>query len=372
MNENTQALVLPQRDAAQSKAEGSAKLAEIERLQTRAERELSQARTEGDLTAWHRRYLGRQGAVVELLRGVSALPVAVRPRVGRAANRLRQRLETAWAEGAETAKRLALQASLRTPPLDVTLPGRRVFAGRLHPVIQVLREMTEIFREMGFQVMTGPDVESDEYNFTLLNFPPYHPARDMHDTFYVDPVATGLPQAAAWVLRTHTSPNQVRIMRRLAPPMRVIVPGVCYRHDNPDPSHGWMFHQMEGFAIGQGITLADLKGTIAGMVRRLFGPEARVRFRGSYFPFTEPSVEVDLRCTLCKGRGCRLCGDSGWLEIIPGGMIHPQVLRNGGVDPARYSGFAFGAGPDRIAALKYSIEDIRYLYQNDLGFLEQF
>jgi phenylalanyl-tRNA synthetase alpha chain len=348
------------------------KLAEIERLQAAAERELSQVRSEEELTAWHRRYLGRQGAATRLLRGVSDLPAALRPQAGRAANRLRQRLEAAWRERAEMVKRRALLASLEAPPLDVTLPGRTSLVGRLHPVTQVLREMIEAFREMSFQVMTGPEVETDEYNFALLNIPPYHPARDMHDTFYVDPEATGLPEMTQWVLRTHTSPNQVRIMRRLTPPMRVIVPGACYRHDNPDPSHDWMFHQMEGFAIGQGITLGDLKGTITGMVRRLFGPAAQVRFRGSYFPFTEPSLEGDLRCTLCAGRGCRLCGESGWLEIIPGGMIHPQVLRNGGIDPAHYSGFAFGAGPNRIAALKYGIDDIRYLYQNDLRFLEQF
>jgi phenylalanyl-tRNA synthetase alpha chain len=350
----------------------SEKLAEIERLQIDAEWALTEIETEEALVEWHRCYLGRHGAVTQLLRGISDLPTATRRQAGRAANRLRERLETAGSGQAEKIKRGTLQASLEAPALDVTLPGRTLPIGRLHPVTQVLREMTEAFREMGFQVMRGPEVETDEYNFTMLNMPPHHPARDMHDTFYVDPVASGLPQNTNWVLRTHTSPNQVRIMQRTKPPIRVVVPGACYRHDDPDPSHGWMFHQMEGFAIGRGITLPDLKGTITGMIRRLFGPEARVRFRGSYFPFTEPSVEGDLRCTLCEGRGCRLCGDSGWLEIIPGGMIHPQVLRNGGIDPARYSGFAFGAGPDRIAALKYGIEDIRYLYQNDLRLFKQF
>jgi phenylalanyl-tRNA synthetase alpha chain len=206
----------------------------------------------------------------------------------------------------------------------------------------------------------------------MLNIPPYHPARDMQATFYVDPVATGLPESTSWVLRTQTSPNQVRIMRQLTPPIRVVVPGAVYRYENPDPSHGWMFYQMEGFAIGRNIALPDLKGAITGMVRHLFGPEAMIRFRGAYFPFTEPSVETDLKCTLCSGQGCPLCSDRGWLEIIPGGVIHPQVLRNGGIDPVRYSGFAFGAGLDRIAALKYGIEDIRHLYRNDLRFLEQF
>ena len=352
--------------------ETSASLVEIERLQADAECALAHIDTEEALTEWYRRYLGRQGIVTQLLRNISALSSAMRPQVGRAANRLRQALETAWLARAEVAKNLTMQAGLEVPPLDVTLPGWAPSVGRLHPVTQVLRDMVGAFREMGFQVMAGPEVETDEYNFTLLNIPPYHPARDMQDTFYVDPAASGLPRATNWVLRTHTSPNQLRIMQRLKPPLRVVVPGACYRHENPDASHGWMFYQMEGFAIGQGITLSDLKGAITGMVRRLFGSGAQMRFRGTFFPFTEPSVEVDLRCTLCGGQGCRLCGDSGWLECIPGGMIHPAVLRNGGIDPERHSGFAFGAGPDRVAALKYGIQDIRYLYQNDLRFLEQF
>jgi phenylalanyl-tRNA synthetase alpha chain len=256
--------------------------------------------------------------------------------------------------------------------LDVSLPGPARRQGRLHVLAQVLRDAIEALRAMGFQVMAAPEVETDVYNYTLLNVPPYHPARDMQDTFYIDATASGLAEAEEWLLRTHTSASQVRIMRRFAPPMRVAVPGFCYRPDKPDPSHDWMFFQMEGFAIGRGITIGDLRGTIDTLVRRLLGPASRVRFRAHYFPFTEPSVEVDLLCTLCRGEGCRLCGGSGWLEIIPGGMIHPQVLRNGGIDPDVYSGFAFGAGLDRIAALRYGIKDIRHLYQNDLNLLEQF
>jgi phenylalanyl-tRNA synthetase alpha chain len=256
--------------------------------------------------------------------------------------------------------------------LDVSLPGPARRQGRLHVLAQVLRDAIEALRAMGFQVMAAPEVETDVYNYTLLNVPPYHPARDMQDTFYIDATASGLAEAEEWLLRTHTSASQVRIMRRFAPPMRVAVPGFCYRPDKPDPSHDWMFFQMEGFAIGRGITIGDLRGTIDTLVRRLLGPASRVRFRAHYFPFTEPSVEVDLLCTLCRGEGCRLCGASGWLEIIPGGMIHPQVLRNGGIDPDVYSGFAFGAGLDRIAALRYGIKDIRHLYQNDLNLLEQF
>jgi phenylalanyl-tRNA synthetase alpha chain len=224
--------------------------------------------------------------------------------------------------------------------------------------------MRAAFAQMGFQVHTGPDVETDAYSFELLNMPPWHPARDTQDTFYTT--------RANVVLRPHTSPAQIRVMRRTSPPIRAVVPGACYRPDQPDASHNVMFYQMEGFAIGTNIRLTDLLGAIRGLVRLLFGDQRRVRFRGHYFPFTEPSLESDLQCTVCDGAGCRLCRHTGWVEVIPGGIIHPTVLRNGGIDPSRYSGFAFGAGVDRIAALRYRIPDIRVLYQNDLSILEQF
>jgi phenylalanyl-tRNA synthetase alpha chain len=224
--------------------------------------------------------------------------------------------------------------------------------------------MKAAFGQMGFQVFTGPDVETDAYNFSLLNFPPFHPARDSYDTFF-----TTRPDV---LLRTHTSPAQIRVMQETGVPVRAVVPGACYRYDQPDASHNFMFHQMEGFAVGTDICMGDLFGAIGGLVRMLFGEESRVRFRGHYFPFTEPSIETDLQCTVCGGSGCRLCKHSGWVEVIPGGMIHPNVLRNVGIDPTRYSGFAFGAGVDRIAALWYRIPDIRLLYENDLRFLEQF
>lgn len=248
--------------------------------------------------------------------------------------------------------------------VDVSLPGRPPDSGRLHPITATMRRMREAFGQMGFHVYHGPDVETDEYNFKLLNVPPWHPARDSHDTFW-----TSAPDV---LLRTHTSPAQIRVMRRTGAPVRAVVPGACYRYDQPDASHNWMFHQMEGFAVGRQICMTDLLGAIRGLARVLFGPEAKVRFRGHYFPFTEPSVEADLQCTVCGGEGCRLCKNSGWVEIIPGGMIHPQVLRNGGIDAERFGGFAFGAGVDRIAALRYQIPDIRMLYQNDLRFLSQF
>jgi phenylalanyl-tRNA synthetase alpha chain len=224
--------------------------------------------------------------------------------------------------------------------------------------------MRAAFSQMGFQMFTGPDVETDEYNFTLLNFPPFHPARDSYDTFF-----TTRPDV---LLRTHTSPGQVRVMRETGAPVRAVVPGACYRYDQPDASHNVVFYQMEGLAIGPNIRMTDLLGAIRGLIRLLFGEKSRLRFRGHYFPFTEPSIETDLACTVCQGSGCRLCRGSGWVEIVPGGMVHPNVLRSGGIDASRYSGFAFGAGVDRIAALWYGIPDIRLLLGNDMRFLEQF
>jgi phenylalanyl-tRNA synthetase alpha chain len=224
--------------------------------------------------------------------------------------------------------------------------------------------MKAAFARMGFQVYEGPEVELDRYNFTLLNMPPHHPARDMHDTFY-----TTIPGV---LLRTHTSPNQVRLMEQLRPPIRLVVPGKVYRYENADPSHDWMFYQMEGLVVGHGITMGDLMGTIRELARQIFGPQRRIRFRCDYFPYVEPGLDTSVSCMLCEGTGCRLCGGTGWLEAIPGGMVHPQVLRNCGIDPDEYTGFAFGAGPDRIAALKYGIDDIRRFYANDLRFLGQF
>jgi phenylalanyl-tRNA synthetase alpha chain len=246
----------------------------------------------------------------------------------------------------------------------VTLPGRAPPLGRLHPVTRTLREMRAAFAQMGFQVYKGPEVEEDRYNFTLLNMPPHHPARDMQDTFY-----TTLP---GLLLRTHTSPNQVRLMERLRPPIRVVVPGKVYRHENANASHDWMFQQMEGLVVSRGITMGHLLGTIREFARHIFGPERRIRFRCDYFPYVEPGLDTAVSCMLCEGTGCRLCGGTGWLEAIPGGMVHPQVLRNCGIDPDVYSGFAFGGGADRIAALKYGVDDIRRFYGNDLRFLQQF
>ncbi|MBN1640105.1 MAG: phenylalanine--tRNA ligase subunit alpha [Anaerolineae bacterium] len=326
---------------------------------------LDAADTLAALSAWRTAHLGRNSAIARWLGRVGELPAEQRPAAGRAANALRDSLQAAYdARFADVVSRTsALSAHGAAGGGDVTLPGRRVSIGGLHPVTRTLRDMRRAFAYMGFQVYEGPEVEWDHYNFTMLNMPPHHPARDMHDTFY-----TTIPGV---LLRTHTSPNQVRLMEQLRPPIRLVVPGKVYRYENADPSHDWMFYQMEGLVVGRGITMGDLMGTIRELARQLFGPQRRIRFRCDYFPYVEPGLDTSVSCMLCDGAGCRLCGGTGWLEAIPGGMVHPQVLRRCGIDPALYTGFAFGAGPDRIAALRYGMDDIRLLYANDLRFLGQ-
>jgi phenylalanyl-tRNA synthetase alpha chain len=339
-------------------------LDELPDLRREAEEHLAQINNLQALSAWRHAYLGRHGAITRLLRRLGELPPEQRPTAGREANALKQALEAAHETRRVELVRAEQQRAWQDRRLDVTLSGRPTSLGRLHPVTRTLREMKAAFARLGFQVFEGPEVEEDRYNFTLLNMPPHHPARDMHDTFYA--TAPGL------LLRTHTSPNQVRLMERMRPPIRVVVPGKVYRYENPDPSHDWMFYQMEGLAVGRGITMGDLLGTIQEFARQVFGPERRIRFRCDYFPYVEPGLDTAVSCMLCDGAGCRLCKYTGWLEAIPGGMVHPDVLRTCGIDPDQYTGFAFGAGPDRIAALKYGIDDIRRFYASDLRFLEQF
>lgn len=331
----------------------------LQRIEREALQRLKVSASREDLTVWRRDYLGRNGALTTVLRGLGELPADQRPIVGHQANELKRKLEASLDQKLSAHRPVASDDGV-----DVSLPGRQAQAGRLHPLTSTLRQMRAAFGQMGFQVFMGPDVETDEYNFALLNFPPFHPARDSYDTFF-----TTRPEV---LLRTHTSPGQVRVMRETGAPVRAVVPGACYRYDQPDASHNIVFYQMEGLAIGPNIRMTDLLGTIRGLIRLLFGEESRLRFRGHYFPFTEPSIETDLACTVCQGVGCRLCRGSGWVEIVPGGMVHPNVLRAGGIDASRYSGFAFGAGVDRIAALWYGIPDIRRLLENDLRFLEQF
>lgn len=337
---------------------------DLHELEQRASAELAQVSDLQALEQWRLRYLGKKGEVTLAVRSVGQLPPAERPAYGKLANEVKDRLETAYEARLEVLKQEEVERALRAAAVDVTLPGRRPAVGRLHPSTQTLREIYHIFTQMGFQIYRSREVETDEYNFELLNMPPHHPARDMWDTFYINKDV---------VMRTHTSPGQIHVMRAYYPePIRAILPGKCYRYEQVTVRSEHMFHQVEGLAVGKHITMADLKGTMIHFARQMFGPERKLRFRCSHFPFTEPSVEVDMDCILCGGKGCSLCKHTGWLEIAGAGMVHPVVLRNGGYDPNEWSGFAFGMGIERIAMLKNHIEDIRYFFSNDMRFLGQF
>ncbi len=328
------------------------------------------------LDAWRVTYIGRSSPLMQVFAGLGKLSKEERPLVGAAANRVKTALETAFEEKAKAIKEAALAKSLAEEKLDVTLPGRAVQVGRLHPSTQQLRRVLAILAEMGFQVYTSREVETDEFNFQLLNFPPNHPARDMQDTFFVEAGERGDNPI---LLRTHTSPGQIHAMREFAkmnpdnpPPIRIALPGMCFRYEQITARSEIQFNQVEGLVVGENITFADLKGTLNDFARRMFGQQARTRFRASYFPFTEPSAEMDVECFVCGGKGCGVCKNSGWLEILGCGMVHPLVLQNGGYDPQRYSGYAWGMGPERQLMLRYRIDDIRYFWSNDLRFLEQF
>lgn len=349
------------------------KLNEIERTGLEA---IQAVQDELGLEAWRVTHLGRSSALMQAFSGLGGLSKEERPMVGQRANEVKRALETAFNARSGELRQQELKRSLEQERLDVTLPGRSLPLGRLHPDTQTLRELYRVFGEMGFQVYRSREVESDEYNFQLLNFAVGHPARDMQDTYFVE---AGNRGDNPILLRTHTSPGQIRAMRWLSamdpenpPPVRIILPGMCYRYEQVTNRHETQFDQLEGLAVGPGITFSDLKGTLADFTRRMFGPDTRTRFRASYFPFTEPSAEYDVECFLCGGKGCAVCKGCGWLEIGGCGMVHPVVLQNGGYDPERYTGFAFGLGPQRMAMLRHHIEDIRYFWQNDLRFLEQF
>ena len=316
------------------------------------------------LTEWNKRYLGKKGALTQMLRSVGQLPKEERPAFGQAANKVKVALEAAYETKAEELRQAEMAQELERGALDVTLPGRPVGPGKLHITTQTLRQIYAIFAEMGFQVYESPDVETDEMNFELLNMPPHHPARDMWDTFWFDDKV---------LLRTHTSPGQIRAMREQHPnSIRVILPGKCYRYEQITARAEHQFYQVEGLAVGHGISMTDLIGTLTEFAHRFYGAEGRIRIRSSYFPFTEPSIEADIDCIICHGEGCRVCKYSGWLEVCGAGMVHPVVLENGGYDPEEWSGFAFGLGVERPAMLKYDIDDIRLFYGNDLRFLRQF
>ena len=335
---------------------------ELELLREQAEAELRKAGSEDEIQAIRTRYLGRKGLLTGLLRNIAHVAPGDRPQFGKDCNEVKEALSAGIdkvLDGLTSSRKE--QVTLRER-IDVTLPGRAVRHGRLHPVTQIREEICRIFAGLGFSAVEGPEVELDYYNFEALNIPKDHPARDMQDTFYVEDNI---------VLRTHTSPVQVHIMEKTKPPVRILSPGRVYRRDS-DISHTPMFHQIEGLLVDRGITFGDLKGVLTVFLRQMFGEDTALRFRPSFFPFTEPSAEVDIRCVMCSGRGCRVCGQSGWLEILGSGMVDPEVFRNVGYDPEEFTGFAFGLGLERIAMLKFGISDIRLFFENDLRFLEQF
>jgi phenylalanyl-tRNA synthetase alpha chain len=324
---------------------------------------LDNVRDRETLDAWRSAALGKKGQFTTMLRQIPQLEATLRPAFGSAVNAAKQELEAAYDEAKAAIRQSDMEAELAADAIDVTLPGVRPPRGGLHPSTRILRRIYAVFADMGFQVFLSREVETDERAFELLNMPPHHPARDMQDTFYT---TDGL------LLRPHTSPGQIHAMRAYAPePVRIILPGMCYRNEQVTARSETQFNQVEGLAIGHGITMGDLKGTLADFARRLFGHDRAVRFRPSYFPFTEPSAEMDVRCILCDGDGCRVCKHTGWLEILGCGMVHPNVLSNGGYDPDKFTGFAFGMGIERSAMSIFGIDDIRRFWSNDVRFLRQ-
>ncbi len=348
----------------------------LEQAYQTAQTALEDAKDAGTLETWYADTLGRKGVITLQVRSVGQLPAEDRPAFGKRVNEIKQALEAAYTAQAQVVKTAELARALEAGAIDVTLPGRPATPGHLHLTTQTLRQIYSIFGRMGFEVYEAPDVELESYNFDLLNIPEYHPARDMWDTFWVQQVRNS---PARLLLRTHTSPGQVRAMRerantgRSAPePIRVILPGKCYRYEQITARSEHQFYQVEGLAVGKNITMTDLIGTLTQFTNMFYGAGHKMRVRSSYFPFTEPSIEADMSCILCGGKGCRVCKYTGWLEIAGAGMVHPVVLKNGGYDPDEWSGFAFGTGVERPAMLKYSVNDIRYFYGNDLRFLRQF
>ena len=351
---------------------------QLDDLRVRALRAISQAADPRALDEVDSEFLGRRGELRRLLAGIGGLPAADRPRVGALANPIRVELEEALAERRGRLDQIALEVRLARERGDVTLPGRPLPRGALHPLHETDREIARIFGQFGFVTYESPEVESDELNFEMLNIPADHPARDLWDTFYVRrPEATGTYGTGAaeppqLVLRTHTSPGQIRAMREFGPPIRALMPGRCYRYEAVDASHGFEFYQVEGLMVDEGTTMAHLRGLLDAFARSMFGTGTGTRFRPGYYPFTEPSVAFDISCLICGGIGCPACKRSGWLTILGAGMVHPVVLRNGGIDPERYQGFAFGMGVDRITMLRHGIGDIRALLDNDMRFVERF
>ncbi len=340
-------------------------LEQLDSLLARAIKELELIETSTELDEWDTRYLGRnRGELKNISSVMPKLSKEERPVVGQKINSVKAELEQRLAAKREALRQQEMLRALEQERIDVTLPGRKMPVGHMHPLSRTIWEVTQVFAKMGFHIVEGPEVETDYYNFQALNIPTDHPARDMQDTFWVVP--------GQILLRTQTSPMQIRVMEKTRPPVRVVVPGKVYRHEAIDASHEAMFHQIEGLLIDENCTMGDLKGSLERFARELFGEGRKLRFRGSYFPFTEPSAEVDMDCPLCSGKGCRVCKYSGWLELLGSGMVHPKVLREVGYDPTKYRGYAFGMGVERIAILKYAVGEIRLFSANDLRFLRQF
>jgi phenylalanyl-tRNA synthetase alpha chain len=336
---------------------------DAKRTEKSASQEILSCKSLQDLESKRIKYLGRKGVVTRLLRKLGALPVEERKETGRLLNEAKQKIQAVLEDRRNELRQIAYGSNLAGEALDISLPGRRTRIGRNHPTLAVMDEIVRIFVGMGFTSVEGPEIETEYNNFDALNIPPLHPSRDDYDSFYV---------AEGYVLRSHTSPAQIRVMKSQPPPVRVVVPGRCHRRDTPDASHLISFYQIEGLYVDYDVSMADLKGTLATFAREFFGKETEIRFRPDYFPFTEPSAELDISCLVCGGKGCRVCKQSGWLEVLGCGMVHPNVFSHVGYDTQNVTGFAFGMGVDRMAMLKHGIDDIRLLYQGDMRFLSQF
>jgi len=335
----------------------------LKALEEKARLEINEADSTAILEQARIHYLGKKGELTEILRGMGSLSAEERPLVGKIANIVRENIELALEEAKKTIKSKELENKLKSETLDVTMPGEDIKIGKRHPLTQAMDDLKNIFMNMGFQVAEGPEVETVYYNFDALNAPKNHPSRDISDTFYIN---------ESTILRTQTSPVQVRTMEKMEPPIRIVSLGRCFRNDTPDATHSPMFHQIEGLVVDKGITMGDLKGTLDVFAKNFFGPDTQIKFRPHNFPFTEPSAEVDATCFKCSGNGCSVCKGNGWIEVLGAGMVHPNVLKNCGIDPEVYSGFAFGMGIDRLTMQKYGIDDIRLLFENDMRFINQF
>jgi phenylalanyl-tRNA synthetase alpha chain len=342
---------------------------EIEKIKTEALEKLDGISSAKDLVAWRIQYLGKKSPLTQILRGLASLSIEERKAAGAAANQTKNLLETRAGEKGQALRQAQLKSEAQKESVDISLPGRPYTVGHQHPITKTIDEISDIFVAMGFQVLGGPDVEWDYYNFEALNIPAEHPARDTMSSFWID-APSG--EKGKQLLRTHTTAITARTLEKYDPPIRAIEIGKCYRYEATDATHLNIFHHVDGIAVDKGITMADLKGVLYEFARRYFGGERKVRFRVDYFPFVEPGVEMAIECTVCRGAGCRVCKNSGWLEILGAGMTHPDVLRRGGIDPEAYGSFAFGMGIERLPMLRYGIEDMRLFYNNDLRFLRQF